>query len=66
MQNAMYVFVALFWLRLGPGYVDVEEEFYSDPEGWLNGRYPQTHLDTASTLPPTHLIMFNTLIQVTF
>lgn len=62
----MYIVFCCFWLRLGPGYVDVEEEFYSDPEGWLNGRYPQTHLDTAAALPPTHLIMFDTLTQVTF
>lgn len=64
--NVLCTCFVIFCFRLGPGYVNVEEKFYSDPENWLNRRYPQTHLDAASPLPPTHLIMFNSLIQVVY
>lgn len=57
--------IVLLFVRLGTGYVNVAEEFYSSPEAWLDRRYPHTHRSAPPhTLPPTHLVMFNTLIQV--
>jgi phosphatidylinositol glycan class B len=45
--------------QLDDSYIDVEKEFYSSPAAWLDRRYSQTHLH-----PPTHIVMFDTLIKV--
>ena len=49
--------------RLDASYVDVETEFYSSPEAWLHRRYHQTEDTASSPTLPTHLVMFDTLIQ---
>ena len=40
-------------------YVDISREFYSDPEGWLQGKFPN-----ANAPLPSHLVLFDVLVPV--
>ena len=40
-------------------YIDISREFYLDPEGWLQGKFPN-----ANTSLPSHLVLFDVLVPV--
>ena len=40
-------------------YIDISRQFYSDPEGWLQGKFPNS-----SAPLPSHLVLFDVLIPV--
>ena len=40
-------------------YIDISREFYSDPEGWLQGKFPN-----ANAPLPSHLVFFDVLVPV--
>ena len=42
-------------------YIDISREFYSDPEGWLQGKFPN-----ANTPLPSHLVLFDVLVPVSW
>ena len=42
-----------------PDYIDISRQFYSDPEGWLQGKFPNTN-----TPLPSHLVLFDVLVPV--
>ena len=44
--------------RIDSQYKDVAEDFYTDPEEWLDSHYPE------GPLLPTHLVIFNALKPV--
>ena len=40
-------------------YIDISRKFYSDPEGWFQGKFPN-----ANAPLPSHLVLFDVLVPV--